>query len=559
MRALLGLLLAASCLGGLGCLARPTVTRVYEGHVVEGGIVLPEQYATFLRGAMAEEQGDLSAALHAYEAASEMDPTDPEIWTRIGAVRCQKDPRDERARTAFGRAIDLDREYAAAWSARAKCDLLRGQDRAGMQREAERAVEFDPQATEPQVILATALAMQSPSADAARNRLLALTLKQRSSTAAWRALGAWAKSHRDPALAARAYGEVAKISPVAHAEVASVVLELAGAGELVAARSLAGALVDARRSTGAGPEVRGFARPTFNAEAGVPGNRLVARLAVDDAVSMGDRERVRRRAVSSHLALDVVAGRALLLGRPDMAREFAEPLVQADPRASGARLVLAILAYEADDKAGLTRAFADAGGGKGAKSGGDVPVVAEAILPFLRVVSRAMGPEIARRVATALPCETIVAGDALVVPLSVALADSGALAPDALSADGRLELAVRRGESVTGSLDALDARHRLLMLASTRPTSNEARALLRHMGASWVRDPLVAVAMGRMAVAGAVEVDATTPTRIAEVAPADPLVATTALELARKHGDTAAALSIGARLSAIATTPHQAR
>ncbi|WP_394849144.1 tetratricopeptide repeat protein [Pendulispora brunnea] len=547
MKALLGLVLAATCLGGLGCLARPTVTRVYEGHVVEGGIVLPEQYATFLGGAMAEEQGDLSAALHAYEAASEMDPTDPEIWTRIGAVRCQKDPRDERARTAFGRAIDLDSEYAAAWSARATCDLLRGQDRAGMERDAKKAVEFDPQATEPQVILATALAMQTPSAEAARDRLLALTLKQRTSTAAWRALGAWAKSHRDPALAARAYGEVAKISPAAHAEVASVVLELAGAGELVAARSLAGTLVDARRSTGPGPE------------GGVPGNRLVARLAVDDAVSMGDRDRVRRRAVSSHLALDVVAGRALLLGRPDLAREFAEPLVQADPRAAGARLVLAILAYEADDKAGLTRAFADAGGGRGAKSGGDLPVVPEAILPFLRVVSRAMGPEIARRVATALPCETIVAGDALVVPLSVALADTGALAPDALSADGRLELAVRRGENVTGSLDALDARHRLLMLASTRPTSKEARALLRHMGASWVRDPLVAVAMGRMAVAGAVEVDATTPTRLAEVAPADPLVATTALELARKHGDTAAALSIGARLSAIATTPHQAR
>jgi len=558
-RILLALALAASC---VGCLSRPTVVRVYDGRPVEGAIVLPEQYATFLQGAMAEEQGDLSAALHAYEAASEMDPTDPEIWTRIGAVRCQKDPRDERARAAFGRAIHLDPEYAAAWSAQAKCDLLGGQDRAAMGRDAAKAVEFDPQATEPQVILATSLAMESPSAskvgrgDAARDRLLALTLKQRTSTAAWRALGAWAKSHRDPALAARAYGEVAKISPAAHAEVAAVVVELAGAGELVAARSLAGTLVDARRATGAGPELRGLARPTFNAEVGIPSNRLVARLAVDDAVSMGDRDRVRSRAVSSHLALDVVAGRALLLGRPDMAREFAEPMVQADPRAAGARLVLAILAYEADDKAGLSRAFGVAGG---AKSGGDMPVVAEAILPFLRVVSRAMGPEIARRVATALPCETIVAGDALVVPLSVALADSGALAPEALSADGRLELAIRRGESVTGSLEALDARHRLLMLASTRPNSKEARALLLHMGACWVRDPLVAVAMGRMAVAGAVEVDASTPTRLAEVAPADLLLATTALELAQKHGDTAAARSIGAHLSAIATTPHQAR
>jgi len=535
-----GLALAVSC---AGCLTRPTVARVYDGHVVEGGIVLPEQYAAFLRGAMAEEQGDLSAALHAYESAEEMDPSDPEIWTRIGAVRCQKDARDERARAAISRALELDPEYAGAWTARARCDLLRGQDRAGVQQSAERAVGFDPQAVEPQVILATALATQPAQSEAARERLVALTLKHRTSTAAWRALGAWGKSHRDSALVARAYAEVARLAPAAHAEVAAVVMDLAGEGEITSARTLAGSLIDARRMTGAG------------VEAGVSGGHLLARLAVDDAIATGARDRARRRAVATHLALDVVAGRALVLGASEMAREFAEPLAIADPRDAGARLVLAIAAYERDDKAGLTRAFAATSG----KSGADLPVAPEALVPFLRVVSRAMGPEAARRVATALPCETIVTGDALLVPLAVALVDAGSLAPETLSPDGRLELAVRRGEVVTGPLEALDARHRLLMLASTRPTSNEARALLRHFGAAWVRDPLVAVALGRMAVAGAVQVDASTPTRLAEVAPDDPLVATTALALANKHGDTAAARSIGARLSAIATTPHQAR
>ncbi|WP_394820757.1 hypothetical protein [Pendulispora albinea] len=529
----------------MGCLARPTVNRVYDGRLVEGGLVLPEEYATFLRGAMAEEQGDLAGALHAYEAVSESAPRDPEIWTRIGAVRCQKDARDDRAKTALDRALSLDPEYAPAWAAKARCELLRGVDRASVERNALRAVEFDPQAVQPQVILATALAMQPAHAEAARERLLALTLKHRTSSAAWRALGAWGKSHRDPALVARAYGEVARIAPAAHAEVAAEVMQLAGEGELIAARTLAGALIDSRRGSGA----------ARSAEGAVAGGALVARLAVDDAIAAGDRDRVRRRTVATHLPLDVAAGRALLLGRSDMARELAEPLRDADPRAVGARLVLAILAYESDDRAGLTRAFA----ATGATSGGDLPVVAEAILPFLRVVARAMGPEAARRVAHALPCETFVPGDALVVPLAVALADSGALPPATLSADGRLELAVRRGEVVTESLDALDARHRLLALASTRPTSNEARALLRHVGAAWVRDPLVAVAMGRMAVAGAVVVDPSTATRLAEVAPDDPLVATTALELAQKHGNDAAERSIRARLSAIATGAHRTR
>jgi len=535
-------------LSPVACASRPTVTRVVDGRIVEGAIVLPDEYATFLGGAMAEEQGDLSVALHAYESVSEMDPRNPEIWTRIGMVRCQKDPRDGRAMSAIERALSIDPEYAAAWMARARCELLRGVDRGDVESSARRATDLDPQAVAPQVILATALAMQpGAQSEAARERLVALTLKQRTSTAAWRALGAWGKSHRDPALVARAYGEVARIAPAAHAEVAAEILELAGEGELIAARSLAGALVDARRTTGAG------------AEAEMTGAGLVARLAVDDAIVAGDSDRARRRAVASHLALDVVAGRALLLGRADMARDFAEPLRDADPHAVGPRLVLAILAYEADDRAGITRAFA----ASGSKSGGDSPVAVEVLLPFLRAVSRGMGAAIARQVATAFPpSETIVAGDALVVPLAVALVDSGSLPPASLSADGRLELAVRRGELVTGSLDALnalDARHRLLALASTRPTSNEARALLRHVGAAWERDPLVAVAMGRMAVAGAVVMDSVTPTRLAEVAPEDPLVAATALELAQKHGNDAAERSIRARLSAIATGAHQAR
>ena len=96
------------------CAGAPDVTRIVDGHVLEGPFVEPEAYAAFLRGAIAEERGDLPSALREYEAILSVDDDNPEIWTRIGAVRCRTDPRDAEGARAIDRALALDPDYAAA-------------------------------------------------------------------------------------------------------------------------------------------------------------------------------------------------------------------------------------------------------------------------------------------------------------------------------------------------------------------------------------------------------------------------------------------------------------
>ena len=89
-------LLASACGGG------PLVERAYDGHVVEGRAIEPDAYAAFLIGALAESSGQTRDALIAYEHAARLDSRGPEIWTRVGAVRCALRPGGKRteSRTA---------------------------------------------------------------------------------------------------------------------------------------------------------------------------------------------------------------------------------------------------------------------------------------------------------------------------------------------------------------------------------------------------------------------------------------------------------------------------
>ena len=82
------MLLASSCGGG------SLVERAYDGHVVEGRAIEPEAYAAFLSGALAEASGQGREALAWYERAARVDGRSPEIWARVGAVRCALEPKD---------------------------------------------------------------------------------------------------------------------------------------------------------------------------------------------------------------------------------------------------------------------------------------------------------------------------------------------------------------------------------------------------------------------------------------------------------------------------------
>jgi hypothetical protein len=532
------LALIAALIAPMAC-ARYQVTRVVDGQIMLGEVIAPEAYASFLRGAIAEEARDFPRALAAYEDTGRLDSENPEVWTRIASVRCAINPRDSGARWAAARALALDPDYAPAWTARAKCELARGEDRVSVERDALRAADDEPRAVEPQVELALIEDKHPVMSESARNRLVGLTLAHAASAVAWDALAAWAKGHGDAILRARAYSEVARYAPLRRAALAEEVKLLAGEGELPAARMLAGALVDAPawgdRSSG------GQGTPP----AAIP---LVARLAVDEAILAGNVERVRRRATAAHLGLDEVGGRALLLDMPSMAQEIVAPLAAGDPGSVGARLVLAVAAYDLRDSAGVARALTVSAGSH-SPAIAPVETAASALLPFVRLVARALSARDARTVFDAMVCAPLVEGDPLVVPIAVDLAARGAMNATALPPDGLIELAIRTHVRLPVRSPDQDARHTLLALAWEKPEAPETQRLLHHLAPAVGRDPLVTVAAARIALAEGNIADGTIA-RLLALGPLDPILVATALELAEKRGDSAMSANLRGRLGA---------
>ena len=518
-----------------GCRVGPEVMRVVDGRLVGGAFVEPEGYASFLGGAIAEARGDLRQALVSYEEAARRDSGDPEIWTRIGDVRCRIDPRGKEGKEALNRAISLDSEYAPAWAARARCGLGDKADKGGEEtlEASRRAAIADPMAIEPQVLIARADGARvkggSTLEASARDRLIALTLVHRESTAAWDALASWARTHGDAGLAAHALSESVRVLPARKTDAAQKAIELAGDGELSAARNLAAAALDAP-----GPQVPPAA----------------ARLAIDEALAAGDMERARLRATRAHMSLDEVAGRALLMRDATLARALAEPLADADAHATGARLVLAVTAQRDCDAKALTRAFEGA-------ARGSAPVPMSALLPFAAAVANAASVEDARLLVDALPHEPLVLGDALMAHAAVDLAARGVLRDELLPKDARIELAARRGETPAPVDSTIDARHRLLALVLQNPNDPQTRALAQHLSPAAAHDPLIAVALARLALSGGTNTDLTAAFKLVALVPADPLAAAAAFDLATRQGDAGAIVPARARLTALARTPAE--
>jgi hypothetical protein len=182
---------------------------------------------------------------------------------------------------------------------------------------------------------------------------------------------------------------------------------------------------------------------------------------VDEALMRHDRARAELRATRAHLGLDVVAGRALLMGDAGLARTLATPVVLADPGATGARMVLATAGFRLGDGDLIARAFE-------VPRSGVSPVAAEALLPFARMVLQMSS----RRMLDAWSPLALLEGDALVTPLAVELAALGAIPDDALPRDGWVELTSRRSDTrrLKGiSLGTMDARHVLFAWALERP------------------------------------------------------------------------------------------
>ncbi len=523
-RALTMLALGAACAGCRG--AMPPVSRVVDGRTVEGQFVGARAYALFLRGAVAEESGRLDEAIRDYEAVTAWDTGDAEVFARIAAVRCKRDPADPRAREAVIHALSIDPQYGPAWAAAAACATP-----AEAMADLRKAAAAEPASIRVQLSFTDALDRAGAPAEAGR-RLVALTLAEPQSGAAWSALGAWAEAHDDVALAARAWAELARVAPMRQAEVARRAAALAGEGQLAPARDVAAALLRARRRRdhGGAPLSQDLLRP-------------VALLAVDSALARGDGDAARAFATAGHLRLDEVAARAVALGQGGIARAIAGEVAAADPKDAGARLILAA----GGDASAL------AGDGAGVASASPL-----ACLVFLRALTRGAGDEAARAAYGALACAP-VPDDAVATPIAVDLAARGVLPDAALGPAARVELALRMQRAVSGVDRArLDARHRFALLAYDSPASPEAARLAARFARRHSRDPLVLSGMVRVAAASGHALGARDGEAIAQAAPSDPIVYA-ALVQALTPKQPGAAARVRARLAAVAVTPAERR
>jgi tetratricopeptide (TPR) repeat protein len=214
--------------------------------------------------------------------------------------------RPADAVAAFERATQLDPSDALPWLrlAEARC-RVNVQD-ARIERDLREARERDPS-------LRPVRRDGSCSFDVVADGLRGRDARER-----WAAAIA---SNDEPEELSRA-SEVSRLSCASHPRLAARVVALATAGRLALARGVSAVLVDASQSC-----------------ATHVSNALVARLAVDEALARADVDAALRRSSLARVPASVVAARASLLGRDDLARSMVRPLLAADPDDLDARLV----------------------------------------------------------------------------------------------------------------------------------------------------------------------------------------------------------------------------
>jgi tetratricopeptide (TPR) repeat protein len=302
----------ALCLlvGASACVSSSRVTRVADGRRIEGRYIDDEAYAAYVNGVVLETQGRLDAARVAYERALLYDDKSPELWTRLGALRCRRPPANGSAATpapvrgdpweAFARAAEIDPTYEETYTERSRCHLARGELVAAV-TDAETAVSLDPDRTEAVLALAMALERQGRLADAKR-WIVGLVVREPDSRDAQEAALAFAARTKNEAL-----GEAAR-------------------------RALAE--LDSKKVA-------------------------PSRADVDAALRRGDLEAARRIAVATRVSSGALALRAAALGNVPFARAESDLVLGADPADSDARIAAIAAADLARDDVALARALSN--------------------------------------------------------------------------------------------------------------------------------------------------------------------------------------------------------
>jgi hypothetical protein len=413
---------------------------------------------------------------------------------------CARGPNVERA---FGGAVVEGRYIEApAYSAFLRASIA---DATGDSRDAvdayREAARWDPEAREAMTASGTVRCRidPCPSASVDARPLAAETSAPRLSNLALRV---------------NSLEALARLDPSRRDAAARAAEDLAGIGVLGAARSLAAAAVEA-------------------SDEPFPGDRALAgRLAVDEAVGRGALSLLRHRATRSRIGLEETAARALLAGRRDVARSLSFAELLADPEAFGARLVFA--AAGGSDVMGLLEA----------PRVGSRPISAAEWVAYGQALQHVVGPGVARSRLEALHHEFLIAGDDRVVRAAVDLASRRVIAAEALPATGAVELAVICRGGPAGSarqtafdLAALDLRHRYLFFAYEAPSDPHTRELGERLRESSSDDPIVAAAEVLVELAEGTRFKSQRARALLDHDPGDLLLATVALSVAEKIGD----------------------
>ena len=292
-----------------GCFSSGTVTRMANGRTIEGRFVGDEAYSAYLRGVVLEAEGRPSEASAAYRDGLRHDPKSPELWTRLGAMRCAISPREAGVFNPLNQALRLDATYEETWTERSRCHLRRDET-ADAYLAARRAVELDPNRTAPVLALTAVLERQGKTADAAR-WLDGLAIRE-PSIEGYQAMAALAARTGDASRRAAAEMALAQLRPSARSD-RTVVTGVTG--------------------------VTGVTKPSLED--------------VDRALLAGDMARARELSARVQLTAGSLALRAAALERATFAHQEASVVVEADPSNTDARVAAAVAADLAHDDAAL--------------------------------------------------------------------------------------------------------------------------------------------------------------------------------------------------------------
>lgn len=481
----------------IGCGAQTRVPRTQRGDAISARPIRPQAYEAFARASLADESGDGTEALAWYLRAAELDDEEPETWTRIARLRCERDPAG--AEQAVRKSLAIDAEYEPAWRARGHCALVHHDARAA-EAALTKAATLDPLDVDAALDLATALTALGRSSEAER-WLLSLATLFPTRSEVWAAM-------RGPTEALQRYA-VLRVSRHDGAEIhraERAVLEWAGRGELPWARAFAGAWVDTL-----GRDV--------SCRASVMG-----RWAVDDALMGGHIELARVRAARCRITIDELVARAALLERADLVTDLA---IHASPWVR--------------DWVGLRAAQVPAWPNE--------PISAAGYLWLVRLWAAESGVRLGIENALRLDHEPVLAEDILVTETAARLATEGLLSAQTLPDSAQLIVAVRSGGPARPwRFPDWDVRSRALYAAAFRGSQSE-----RIDVPQGTRDPVLASARAHL---GATD-KALRARALFEIDPGEPLLVLPVLRLAVQEGDRDTESKARASMAALARTSFE--